>query len=188
MALGSIVPIVLAVAAFFFAADLVYVVDHYWVHHDRERYARRHARHHDRYAAARRGAAQLDATELWTYTSAALISIVIASGLTLVTGNVGFALGAVLKYVHSLLFHLYQHAWWSEVPIDGRSIPAPRRGFGLATARYHAFHHAHPRDAVFAYAESWQGFDRILERLHPWLFSLTPDGRRAASAARVQPS
>jgi hypothetical protein len=56
------------------------------------------------------------------------------------------------------------------------------RGWGLARARYHAYHHARPDDgAVFTYAESWQGFDRLLERMHPWLVRFTADGARRPS-------
>jgi hypothetical protein len=175
---------VLAVAAFFVVADFVYVVDHYFVHHDADRYARRHARHHDRYAGARTGR-HLDAYELATYGRAAAVSVVVASGVSVVTGNAGFALGAVLKYVHSLLFHLYQHRWWSAVRVAEQPLASPPgRGWGLATSRYHAFHHARPGHPVFTFAESWQGFDRILERLHPWLVRVTADARRVRAGSR----
>lgn len=54
----------------------------------------------------------------------------------------------------------------------------------MASARYHAFHHSHPDDRIFTYAESWAGFDRILELLHPWLVRFTVD--RAAHVRTVQ--
>lgn len=162
-------------ALFFFAADLVYTLDHYFVHHDRERYRAGHSRHHRRYNVAK-DAPQLDDYELSTYGSAALLAFVAMSTLSLLTGNWGFALGAVLKFVHSLLFHCWQHGWWSAVPIRKQGLPAPRRGWGLATASYHEHHNAYPEHEVFAYAESWQGFDRILEWAHPWLVRFTRDG------------
>ncbi|MDB4946771.1 MAG: hypothetical protein JWP97_6305 [Labilithrix sp.] len=165
----------LACAAFFFAADLVYAVDHYLVHHDRARYRVTHGRHHRRYNG-KKDAAQLDAYELSTYGSAALMTIAITSVLSLFTGNPGFLLGAVLKFAHTLLFHLYQHGWWSEVPLRHLDLGAPRRTWLLASARYHAFHHSNPEDEVFTYAESWAGFDRILELLHPYIVRFTVDG------------
>ena len=171
-----------AAAVFFIAADLVYTLDHYFVHHDRERYRTGHSRHHRRYNVAK-DAPQLDDYELSTYGSAALMSFAGMSTLSLLTGNWGFALGAVLKFVHSLLFHCYQHRWWSSTPLRKQNQQPPTRGWGLATAHYHAHHHAHPNDGVFTYAESWQGFDRILEWAHPWLVRFTKDGR-----ARVAPS
>src|SRR5262249_6436602 len=148
----------------------------YLVHHDRERYRTGHSRHHRRYNGSK-NARQLDDYELSTYGSAALLSFVGMSTLSLLTGNWGFALGAVLKFIHSLLFHCYQHAWWSSVPLRKQSLPPPKPGWGFASARYHAHHHAHPDDKIFTYAESWQGFDRILEWAHPWLVRLTKDCR-----------
>lgn len=165
----------LASAAFFFAADLVYAVDHYLVHHDRERYRVTHGRHHRRYNG-RKDAPQLDAYELSTYGSAAIMTLAITSVLSLGTGNPGFLLGAALKFVHTLLFHLYQHRWWREIPLRQQHLGAPRRTWWIASAKYHAFHHSHPDDAVFTYAESWAGFDRLLELLHPWLVRFTVDG------------
>lgn len=177
-----------AAAFFFVLGDLIYTLDHYFVHHDRERYRTGHARHHRRYNVPK-NAPQLDDYELSTYTSAAVLSIVGMGTLSLLTGNWGFGLGAVLKYVHSLVFHCYQHRWWSEVPLRKQGLAPPTRGWGLASARYHAHHHAHPEDAVFTYAESWKGFDRILEWAHPWLVRYTKDGaasmrRRARTEAR----
>lgn len=171
----SIISTTLAAASFFVGADVVYTLDHYFVHHDRERYKRTHSRHHRRYVGSKDGP-QLDAYELWTYSRAALISLAGMIVLTLFTKEWGFVIGAVLKYVHSLLFHLYQHGWWSETPLRKQNFPPPRPGWGLATARYHAHHHAYPDDRVFTYAESWQGFDRLLELAHPWLVKFTKDG------------
>lgn len=165
-----------AAALFFFAADLVYTLDHYFVHHDRERYRAGHGRHHRRYNVAKNGP-QLDAYEISTYGSAALLSFMAMSSLSLLTGNWGFATGAALKFVHSLVFHCYQHGWWSRVPLRKQGLAPPERGWGLASARYHAHHHAYPADGVFTYAESWKGFDRLLEWAHPWLVLLTKDGR-----------
>ncbi len=168
----------LAVFAFFVIADAVYTVDHYLIHHDRARYRRMHSRHHRRYNGPK-DAPQLDGYEFVGYSSAALLSFLLASVLSLVSGNWGFALGAVLKYAHSLLFHLYQHRWWGDEPLRKQALGTPSRSWGLASARYHAFHHSHPDDALFTYAESWRGFDRILERLHPVLVRFTADGRAA---------
>lgn len=165
----------LACGAFLFVADLVYAVDHYLVHHDRARYRLTHGRHHRRYNGTK-NAPQLDAYELSTYLSAALMSVAITSVVSLLTGNPGFLLGALLKLAHTLLFHCYQHRWWSAVPLRQQRLGAPRRSWLLASARYHAFHHSHPDDALFTYAESWSGFDRILELLHPWLVRFTVDG------------
>jgi hypothetical protein len=178
----SLLTTVAATAVFFFAADLVYTLDHYFVHHDRERYRRGHSRHHRRYNGAK-NAVQLDHYELSTYGSAAVQSIAGMSALSLLTGNWGFLLGAVLKFIHSLVFHCYQHGWWSDVPVRKHVRAAPRRGWGLATAHYHAHHHAHPDDAIFTYSESWQGFDRILEWAHPWLVRFTKDGRVPTTSA-----
>jgi sterol desaturase/sphingolipid hydroxylase (fatty acid hydroxylase superfamily) len=168
--------VLLAVLAFFFFADLAYTLDHYLVHHDAARYRATHGRHHRRYNGAK-NASQLNAYELSTYTSAAAVSVVAMSALSLLTGNPGFVLGAVLKYVHSLLLHLYQHRWWGPVPLRRQRLPAPRRHWGLVSARRHAFHHSDPDDPIFTYAETWAGFDRILERLHPWLSRLTKNGK-----------
>jgi len=173
----------LATAVFLVIADAVYTVDHYFIHHDRERYRRMHSRHHRRYNGPKH-APQLDGYELAGYSSAALLSFLGVSVVSLVTGNWGFVLGAVLKYAHSLLFHLYQHRWWGDEPLRRQSLGAPARGWGIASARYHAFHHSHPDDALFTYAESWRGFDRILERLHPVLIRFTVDGKRDGGAAR----
>ena len=168
--------IVLAAGLFAFVADFVYAVDHYLVHHDRTRYRITHGRHHRRYNG-KKDAPQLDAHELSTYGSAALMSMAITSVVSLATGNVGFFLGAVLKLAHTLLFHVYQHRWWSSVPLRQQALGRPRRGWGIASARYHAFHHSHPDDEIFTYAESWAGFDRLLELLHPWLVRFTADRR-----------
>jgi hypothetical protein len=100
-----------------------------------------------------------------------------ASFLSLMTGNWGFLAGAVLKFLHSLVFHLYQHGWWSETPVRKLGFAAPKGGWGIASARYHAFHHSHPEEGVFTYAESWRGFDRLLEIAHPWLYLHTADGK-----------
>ena len=135
----------LACGAFFFVADLVYAVDHYFVHHDRQRYRVTHGRHHRRYNGKKDGP-QLDVYELSTYGSAALMSMAIASVVSLMTGNPGFVLGAVFKFAHSLLFHLYQHGWWREVPLRRQQLGVPRRSWLIASAKYHAFHHSHPDD------------------------------------------
>jgi hypothetical protein len=181
MSLGSGL---LAAGFVFFVSDLVYVLDHYFVHHDRERYVRTHGRHHRRYNGPKTGP-HLDPAERATYNSAGLASGVGASVLTLYTGNPGFMVGALLKWAHSLLFHLYQHRWWGSVPIGKQGVPRPRARWGLATARYHAYHHTQPNDARFTYAESWAGFDRLLELAHPWLVGLTADGRRARREGRA---
>jgi hypothetical protein len=165
----------LAAAFFFFIADLVYAVDHYMVHHDRERYRATHGRHHRRYNG-KKDAAQLDSYELSTYGSAAVMTMAITSVVSLMTGNPGFFIGAVLKFIHTLLFHVYQHGWWSAVPLRQQKLGAPKRSWLIASAKYHAFHHSHPDDRVFTYAESWAGFDRVLEALHPWLVRFTADG------------
>jgi hypothetical protein len=163
-----------AAVAFFFVADLVYVLDHYFVHHDRARYKVTHGRHHRRYNG-KKDAPQLDEYEFSTYSSAALVSMLGMSVLSLLTGNPGFFLGAFLKYLHSLVFHCYQHGWWGDVPLRKQNLGAPARTWGLASARYHAFHHSHPDEPLFTYAESWAGFDRILEAAHPWLVRYTAD-------------
>jgi hypothetical protein len=173
-----------AAVFFFFCADLVYTLDHYLVHHDRERYRTGHSRHHRRYNFAK-NAPQLDDYELSTYGSAALLSFVGMATLSLLTGNWGFAIGAALKFVHSLVFHCYQHGWWrKDMPLRDQKLPLPKRGWGLATAHYHAHHHAHPEHEVFTYSESWQGFDRILEWAHPWLVRYTKD-HQAREARKV---
>jgi sterol desaturase/sphingolipid hydroxylase (fatty acid hydroxylase superfamily) len=164
-----------AAFAFFFVADLVYVADHYLVHHDRARYKVTHGRHHRRYNGKKDGP-QLNEYEFSTYSSAALVSILGMSVVSLLTGNAGFFLGAVLKYVHSLVFHCYQHGWWGPTPLRKQGLRAPTRSWGMASARYHAFHHSNPDEPLFTYAESWAGFDRILEALHPWLVRFTVDG------------
>jgi len=176
---------VAAAVSFFFVADLVYTLDHYLVHHDRERYRTGHFVHHRRYSVVK-NAPQLDEYELSTYGSAGLLSTVGMATLSLLTGNWGFAIGAALKFVHSLLFHLYQHYWWGQVPVRKQGLPIPKRGWGLSTAHYHAHHHAHPEHEVFTFSESWQGFDRILEWAHPWLVKYTVDyqARAARMAAR----
>ena len=171
----------LAVLFIFIVSDVAYTLDHYFVHHDRKRYVTTHGRHHRRYNGLRAGA-HLDAYELGTYNSAGIMSCLGTSVLTLYTGNPGFLLGAVLKWAHSLLFHLYQHRWWGDVPVGKLGIPRPGRRWGLATPRYHAFHHSNPDDDRFTYSESWTGLDRILERLHPWLYKYTVDGRAEARA------
>lgn len=175
-----------AMSGVFLVSDLVYVLDHYFVHHDRERYARTHARHHRRYNGPKDGP-QLDAGELSTYNTAGAASCLAASVLSLYTGNLGFALGALLKWAHSLLFHVYQHGWWGPVPVGNQAIPRPRAHWGLASARYHAFHHTQPNDGRFTYAETWAGFDRLLELAHPWLVRLTVDGGRVKRSARRAP-
>lgn len=166
--------VVAAVVGVFIVSDLVYTLDHYLVHHDAARYRRTHARHHSRYNGPKRGA-QLDGYEVSTYGSAALMSAMGTSVLTLLTGNPGFLLGAVLKFVHSLLFHLYQHKWWSQLSLRKQALGRPSGGWGLASARYHAYHHSNPDDLPFTYAESWRGFDRLLEWAHPWLVRFTAD-------------
>jgi hypothetical protein len=172
-----------AAAFFFFVADAVYTLDHYLVHHDRERYRKGHARHHRRYNASRSGA-QLDDYELTTYSSAALVSIAGMAALSLIVGNWGLLAGAVLKYIHSLVFHCYQHKWWSKTPVRKQGMERPTRGWGIASARYHAHHHAYPDDPVFTYTETWKGFDRILEWAHPWLVRFTKDGARQTRGTR----
>jgi len=166
----------LAAGSFFFVADLVYVLDHYFVHHDRERYRATHSRHHRRYNGVK-DAPQLDGYELSTYSTAAVASMAGMSVLSLLTGNPGFFVGAALKYAHSLAFHCYQHRWWGDVALRRQNLGAPARHWGIASARYHAHHHSHPNEGPFTYAESWAGFDRILERAHPWLVRYTTDGR-----------
>jgi sterol desaturase/sphingolipid hydroxylase (fatty acid hydroxylase superfamily) len=169
----------LATAAFavFFVADLVYVLDHYFVHHDRERYRRTHARHHRRYNGPRDGP-HFDEFERSTYNSAGLGLLLCMSVVSLFSGNAGFVLGGALKWVHSFAFHLYQHGWWTETPVGRLDLGRPRPTWGLASWRYHAWHHSHPASRPFTYAESWAGFDRILEVLHPVLVRMTADERR----------
>ena len=169
-----------AVLAVFFFADFAYTLDHYLVHHDAERYRATHGRHHRRYNGAKR-APQLDAYELSTYTSAAVVSLVAMSALSLLTGNLGFVLGAALKYVHSLLLHLYQHRWWGLVPVRRQCLGTPSKHWGLVSARRHAFHHSHPDDEVFTYAETWAGFDRLLEWMHPWLQRFTKNAAKGST-------
>jgi sterol desaturase/sphingolipid hydroxylase (fatty acid hydroxylase superfamily) len=176
MEMERLVGAVAAAFAVFVASDLVYTLDHYFVHHDRDRYREGHARHHRRYNGAK-DAAQLDDYELQTYVSASVLSMAALSVLSLLTGNIGFFLGAAFKLVHSLLFHLYQHRWWGAVPLRRQELGTPRRGWGLASARYHAFHHSHPNDEPFTYSETWTGFDRILEWAHPVLVRFTADAR-----------
>lgn len=175
-----------AVAGVFLVSDLVYVLDHYFVHHDRTRYARTHARHHRRYSRPK-DAPQLDAGERATYNTAGLASSLAGSVLSLYSGNLGFLLGALLKWVHSLLFHLYQHRWWGAVPVGSQGIPRPGARWGLAGARYHAFHHTQPDDRRFSYAESWAGWDRLLEWAHPWLVRLTVDARAGRRRSKRSP-
>jgi hypothetical protein len=166
----------IAAGVFFFVADGIYAIDHYLVHHDRARYRLTHARHHRRYNGKKTGH-QLDRFELSTYGSAAVMSMAITSIVSLGTGNIGFFIGAIVKLAHTLAFHVYQHGWWGERPLRQQALGAPRPGWGIASARYHAFHHSDPDDALFTYAESWAGFDRVLEALHPWLVRFTVDGR-----------
>ena len=161
-----------------FLADLIFAIDHYLVHHDMKRYKRTHGRHHQRYFRAK-NAPQLDAYELSTYNSAGFGYLILMSVVTLFTGNLGFVIGAAMKWTHSLTFHLYQHGWWSEkASVRKLGFDRPTRSWGLATARYHAWHHSDPSKKPFTYAESWAGFDRILETLDPWLKHLTVDARR----------
>jgi sterol desaturase/sphingolipid hydroxylase (fatty acid hydroxylase superfamily) len=174
---------VVAAAAFCVIADFVYVVDHYLVHHDRARYKVTHGRHHRRYNGVK-DSVQLNGYELSTYSSAALVSMLGMSVLSLLSGNWGFLGGAVLKYIHTLLFHCYQHGWWGQVPLRKQQLGPPSRGWGISSARYHAFHHSHPDNPIFTYSESWSGWDRILEALHPWLVRHTVDG---ASHVRSEP-
>ena len=128
------------------------------------------------------------------------MTVAITSIISLMTGNPGFLLGAALKFVHTLLFHLYQHRWWKDVPLRQQRLGPPERSWLLASAKYHALHHSHPDDHIFTYAESWAGIDRILEVLHPWLVRLSVDGAAHvhtlrgervhaanASAERVEP-
>ena len=181
----SLLTTALAGGAFFFIGDLIYAVDHYLVHHDRERYRATHGRHHRRYNG-KKDAAQLDAYELSTYGSAAIMSVAITSVLSLMTGNPGFVIGAVLKFVHTLVFHLYQHGWWNQTPLRQQHLGAPKRSWLIASAKYHAFHHSNPEDEVFTYAESWAGFDRILELLHPYIVRFTVDGAARARKAKAE--
>jgi len=164
-----------AVLATFFVADAVYTIDHYLVHRDRKRYAATHSRHHRRYNGSK-DAPQLDAYELSTYTTAAVMLLLVGATLSLFTGNIGFVVGALLKYAHSLTFHVYQHRWWGQVPIRQQRLDAPRAHWGIASAHYHSRHHSHPNDRPFTYAESWAGFDRVLEAMHPRLVRFTVDG------------
>jgi hypothetical protein len=176
--------VILAIAAVFFVSDLVYTLDHYFVHHDKKRYAAGHGRHHLRYGGARDGQ-HLNFYEVSTYASAALMSMLPTSLLSLFTGNPGFFAGAVLKFVHSLLFHLYQHRWWGSRPVSKLGLEKPTGGWGIASSTYHAHHHACPNDGPFTYAESWKGFDRLLEWAHPRLVRLTADGQSRVRLDRV---
>ncbi|MFO0659674.1 MAG: sterol desaturase family protein [Polyangiaceae bacterium] len=178
-----------AAGVFFVLSDLVYTLDHYLVHHDHERYRVTHGRHHRRYNGSK-DAPQLDSYELSTYTSAAVVSALGMSVLSLLTGNWGFFLGAVIKYVHSLLCHLYEHKWWGQVPLRKQNLGKPSGGWGIVSARYHAYHHTHPDDGLFTYAETWKGFDRLLEWAHPVLVNYTVDGakKRAKKTGAPQPA
>lgn len=177
----------LAALGIFLIADLVYVVDHYLVHHDTPRYRTTHGRHHRRYNGKRAGEVHLDGYELSTYSTASFMMACGCSVLSLFTGNPGFLLGAVVKYVHSLVFHLYQHRWWSDTPVRQQYLAAPRPHWGLASARYHAFHHSDPNDPIFTYSETWAGWDRLLELGHPWLVRFTVDGKDRRRANRCVP-
>jgi hypothetical protein len=168
--------IALTAGAVLFLADLIFAIDHYLVHHDRPRFKETHGRHHGRYVG-KKNAPQLDAYELSTYNTAGFGYCLVMSVVTLYTGNPGFLLGAALKWIHSLTFHLYQHRWWGAVPIRKQDLGPPKRHWGLATSHYHAWHHSHPNQRPFTYAETWAGFDRILEMLHPWLQRYTVDAR-----------
>jgi sterol desaturase/sphingolipid hydroxylase (fatty acid hydroxylase superfamily) len=186
--LGLFSPASLLVAlAIFVVADLVYAVDHYLVHHDAGRYRTTHGRHHRRYNARRAGEAHLDGYELSTYSTASFMMLCGGSVLGLFTGNPGFVLGAVVKYLHSLGFHLYQHRWWSDISVRQQGLGPPRRRWGLASARYHAFHHSHPNDPLFTYAETWAGWDRLLELAHPHLVRFTADARAGLDGDRYRP-
>jgi hypothetical protein len=110
-----------------------------------------------------------------------------SSVLSLFTGNPGFVLGAVVKYVHSLTLHLYQHHWWADTPVRQQCLGTPRSHWGLVSARYHAFHHSDPTDPVFTYSETWAGWDRLLELAHPFLVRLTVDGKERRRANRSLP-
>lgn len=44
-----------AIVGFFVVADLVYALDHYFVHHDPARYRATHSRHHRRYNGRKDG-------------------------------------------------------------------------------------------------------------------------------------
>jgi len=182
----------LAVVAVFLVSDTVYTVDHYFVHHDRARYRATHSRHHRRYVGARDDS-HLDAYEVKTYSSAFVVSVLLSSLFFLFSGNVGFLIGPFLKYAHSLLFHVYQHGWWNGTPVRKQELGTPRRTWGIAHARYHAFHHSDPNDPIFTYAESWAGLDRLLELAHPFLYRFTVDGaaerkaRQEVSAGATPP-
>ncbi len=185
--------VLLAIAGVFFLSDLVYTLDHYFVHHDKKRYASGHGRHHLRYGGTR-DSEHLNFYEVSTYATASLMSLMPTSLLSLFTGNPGFVLGALLKFVHSLLFHLYQHRWWGARPVSKLGLAKPTGGWGIASAAYHAHHHAAPNDGPFCYAESWKGFDRLLEWAHPRLVRFTVDGQsrvhfepRPAAVARRAP-
>ena len=175
----------LAAAGIFFVSDLVYAADHYLVHHDRARYSATHSRHHRRYNVAKNGP-QLDSYELTTYGTAALMSMAGTSVLSLMSGNFGFLLGALLKLAHTLLFHCYQHGWWGKVHLRKQRLGVPKVGWGIASARYHAYHHSNPDDLPFTYAETWQGFDRLLELAHPWLVKYTVDGSQPPGPRRAE--
>jgi hypothetical protein len=168
-----------------FLADLIFAIDHYLVHHDRPRFKDTHGRHHGRYVG-KKDAPQLDAYELSTYNTAGFGYCMVMSVVTLYTGNPGFLLGAGLKWIHSLTFHLYQHRWWSQVPVRKQDLGAPKQTWGIATSHYHAWHHSHPNRRPFTYAETWAGFDRILEMLHPWLQNYTVDARAKRKAAEAR--
>jgi sterol desaturase/sphingolipid hydroxylase (fatty acid hydroxylase superfamily) len=170
-------PAAAATLAVFFVADLVYVLDHYFVHHDRDRYRQTHSRHHRRYNGPK-DAPQLDEYELSTYNSAGFGLLIAMSVLSLFTGNIGFVAGAALKWMHSLIFHCYQHGWWSKTSIRNAPPPKPKATWGMASARYHAYHHSNAESRRFTYAESWAGFDRLLEMADPFLVRFTVDARQ----------
>jgi hypothetical protein len=180
------ISIALAIAAVFFVSDFVYALDHYLVHYDRERYKTTHIIHHVRYGGVRKGP-HLDHSELSTYGTAAFMSLMPTSVLTLLTGNPGFFIGALLKFLHTLIYHHYQHGWWSEVNVKAQKQGKPKPTWGLAHAKYHAWHHSNPDDLPLTVSESWAGFDRILELLHPWLYRyVTVDGRKEMRKHRRQ--
>ncbi len=173
---------VLIALGVFLAADLIYTVRHYLVHHDSDAYVRTHEEHHERYLGARDGLV-LDAKEFWVYTRSGLIMAVAGLGLSLLTKEPGFAIGAAVKWAHNYLFHLYQHRWWGTDTGESFERRPVRAGWGMASARYHAFHHHAARSRPFTYAETWAGFDRLLELAHPWLLRWTADARRSRRPA-----
>ena len=171
-----------AAAGIFLLADFIYAMDHYFVHRNAMRYLAQHRPHHDFYADGRATPLFMPG-EFARYTATGLATILVGALLWWQTGVIGFVIGGVLKFAHNYLFHMYQHHW-AYKEHDKNDAPM-RAGWGIASARYHQFHHDHPNRRPFTYAETWAGWDRILEMADPVLSRVSANHRRARrNAAR----